>query len=427
VSASGQAPAAPVPPRRRRRGLKWLVGIAALLAAGIAAIWLLLPPERALRLALARLEPALGLSIQFDGAVDYRLRGTPQLVVHDVTVRVPGTQAPMLQARRVLLALPWKTIRSRGADLEIARVELDGPQLQLPVLLHWLDTRPPGDGALPPFTDGLHVRDGRLDAEDWRIEGLTLDLPTLHAERAVTGQVAGTAIVDALRIPFRLRLQADRPLAFSRIEARGTLSADSGEGRLDTRLALEATRVDADAPGLTLAPLRVAMDARWRAEGTDLPFAFGLQGRLALADGRLVLAPIGLATRADDLVPTFSAGGRIAYGDVLELALDGRIAHWPAGWPALPAPLSQTEGPLPFTIRYRGPATLGAPLSLHVAHGGARFDGSARVPEVLRWLDALDSGTPLPPLRGQLRIDRLEVPGATLEGLEIDVDDGTPP
>ncbi|KLJ01120.1 AsmA family protein [Luteimonas sp. FCS-9] len=430
MSATGQAPAPPVPPvppRRRRRWPTWLLAALVLLAAGIAAVWLLLPPERALRLVLARLEPALGLSIAFEGDVDYRLRGTPQLVVHDVTVRVPGTPAPMLQAQRVLLALPWKTLRSRGADLEIARVELDGPQLHLPTLLRWLDARPPGDGALPAFTDGLRIRDGRLDAEGWRIEALTLDVPSLHADRALAAQVAGTAIADTLRAPFRLRLRADRPVAFSRIEARGTLSADLGDGRLDTRLALDATRTDTDAPGLTLAPLRLAIDTRWHADATDLPFALGLHGRLAFADGRLALAPVGLATRAEGLVPTLAAGGRIAHGDALQIALDGRIARWPDGWPALPAPLSQAEGPLPFALRYAGPAMLDAPLSLRIAHAGARFDGSARLPDLLRWLDALDTGTPLPPLRGQLRVERVEVSGATLEGVEIDFDDSTAP
>ena len=423
MSTAAPAPDAPAP-RRRRWPLLLLIPLVAALVLAVS-VRVLLPPERALQLALDRLGPALGLDITFDGDVDYRLRGTPRLEVRNVVARMPGASTPVLRADRVLLSLPWTTIRSRGADLQITRVELDAPTLHLPTLLRWLDARPPGDGRMPPFTDGVRIRNGRVDADGWRVEALAVDVPALYPDRALDARVAGTAITGDVRAPFRLQVQADRVVDLRTLAADGTVTLRLPSGRLDTKLRVDATRADATAPGLHLAPLRIAADAHWRARATSIPFAFGLQGRLAFDAGRLELAPVGLATRAQGMVPTLAAGGRIALDDELQLALDGRIAHWPGAWPALPAPLSDSDAPMPFALRYAGPAGLDAPLALRIEHAGARFDGQARLPAVLQWLDAIDTGTPLPPLQGRLTAERLEMPGATLEGLQIDFDDGS--
>ena len=297
--------------RRRRWPLLLLIPLVAALVLAVS-VRVLLPPERALQLALDRLGPALGLDITFDGDVDYRLRGTPRLEVRNVVARMPGESKPVLRADRVLLSLPWTTIRSRGADLQITRVELDAPTLHLPTLLRWLDARPLGDGRMPPFTDGVRIRNGRVDADGWRVEALAVDVPALYPDRALDARVAGTAITGDVRAPFRLQVQADRVVDLRTLAAEGTVTLRLPSGRLDTRLRLDATRAEPTAPGLHLAPLRIAADAHWRARATSIPFAFGLQGRLAFDAGRLKLAPVGLATRAQGMVPTLAAGGRIA-------------------------------------------------------------------------------------------------------------------
>ena len=74
---------------------------------------------------------ALGLEITAEGAADYRLRGTPQLVVRGLSAREPGAAQPLLTAERVLIALPWSTLRARGSDLTATRLELDAPVLDL--------------------------------------------------------------------------------------------------------------------------------------------------------------------------------------------------------------------------------------------------------------------------------------------------------
>lgn len=430
MTASGPAPAGAAP--KRQRWLRLLLGALIALIAVALLVQILLPPERALRLVLARLEPTLGLYIVFDGDVEYRLRGTPQLVVRDVHVTLPGAAADapaLLRAERVLLSLPWKTIRSRGADLEIARIELDAPQLHLPSLLRWLDARPPGDGKVPAITDGIRIVRARLDGEGWHVGGLSLDLPSLQAERPVDAQIAGTLTLEALQAPFRLRVHADRAVGARDLQARGTLAVEHASGRLDSALQLDASRIDADLPGFALAPLRLAMDARWTGAGTasPLPFVLGLHGALHVGNGAesLRLAPLGLVVRGEGVVPDVTTAGRVAVGDGLDIMLDGRLARWPETWPALPPPLSESTQPLPFALRYAGPLDASAPVALRLEHEHARFDGATRIPAMLTWLDALATGSPLPPLRGTLSADRIDVAGAVLEGVEIDFDDGS--
>lgn len=427
MSVDAPAPAAPVP--RRQRWLRLLlIALVALVALALL-VQILLPPERALRLLLGRLEPTLGLRIEFTGDVEYRLRGTPQLVVRDVTVAAAGADAPLLQAERVLLSLPWQTIRSRGADLSITRIELDAPHVQLPALLDWLDSRPPGDGKIPPITDGVRIVRGRLDGGSWRVEDLRLDLPALHAGRAIDAQLAGTAHLQALQLPFDLHVHADRAVDARALQARGTLALLHASGRLDTTLQADGTRIDADMPGFALAPLRIAAQARWQGpDAAPVPFVLGLHGALRVGEGPYMLrfAPLGIAVRGEGVVPDVLAAGHARYGgDAVDAALEGRLAHWPQAWPPLPAPLDAADVPMPFSLHYDGPADASAPLALHLAHQQARFEGEARIAAMLAWLDDIATGSPVPPLRGQLTAERVEVAGAVLEGVEIEFDDGS--
>lgn len=413
----------PAPVPRRRRWLRLLLILLVCVVALALLVRLLLPPERALRLVLAQLEPTLGLQIEFEGDVDYRLRGTPELVVRNVVVRVPGETTPMLRAERVLVSLPWKTIRSRGADLEITRVELDAPRLHLPTLLRWFNARPPGDGKVPPFTDGLGIVRGTVDGDGWQVDGLSLDVPSLHAELPLEARISGRVVSGTLRAPFRLHVTSDRVVGAADLTAVGTLALETGDARLQTTLQATASRVDTTA-GIRLSPLHIAMDARWRDGETDLPFALGLHGALTVDGSRIEFAPAGVATRAEGLVPTLAAGGVITFDRTLAVALDGTLSRWPPAWPALPPPLDANDVPMPFAIRYSGALALDAPVQLRLDHAGARFDGSARIADITAWFAAGDGGAPVPPLRGTLHADRIDIGGAQLDGVEIEFDDG---
>src|SRR5690606_33772026 len=95
------------------------------------------------------------------------------------------------QARRILVALPWSTIRSLGDTLDLARLEIDAPTLDVPALQHWLASRPPSETRLPTLSDGLQVRAGRVDGDGWRIEALALAIPRLHPDQPLRAQAQG--------------------------------------------------------------------------------------------------------------------------------------------------------------------------------------------------------------------------------------------
>jgi len=124
--------------------------LALLLGAGIVLLLLLalllryvLQPERVAGFVLDSLGKSLGLEITATGTSEYRLRGTPTLVVRDVVAREPGAATPLLRAQRAYVSVPWSTVRSRGESLDITRIELDAPVLDVTALQHWLASRPP--------------------------------------------------------------------------------------------------------------------------------------------------------------------------------------------------------------------------------------------------------------------------------------------
>src|SRR3546814_3348045 len=125
-----------------RKPAKLLLTAAAALLLLALALHLLLQPQRVTGFVLNALGDALGLEITATGSSEYHLRGTPVLVVHDVVAREPGAATPLLRARRVYVSVPWSTVRSRGAQLAITRIELDAPVTDLPALQHWLAPRP---------------------------------------------------------------------------------------------------------------------------------------------------------------------------------------------------------------------------------------------------------------------------------------------
>src|SRR5690606_41831625 len=94
-----------------------------------------------------------------------------------------------------------------------------------------------------------------------------------------------------------------------------------------------------------------------------------------------------------------------------------------AAWPTLPAPLDRRGVSWPYGLAYAGASDLGALVLASLRSRGARADASARVRDLLASLDrAPDAGTPLPPLRARALVPRLEVAGAVLEGVEVELE-----
>lgn len=415
----------PTPPPRR-----WLrrIGVALALLLGLALLagWLL-QPQRAGRLLLALAGDALALDLRA-GGIDYRLRGTPQLVLDDVTAQRPGDAVPLLRAGRVFVALPWRTLRTRGADLTVQRIELDRPVLDLQALQRWLATRPPSTTPrLPTLTDGVRVTDGRIDNDDWRIEGVAIDAPALHPDKPLRLAVRGRYVAGGTTLPADLALVLDTPQRLldrqpAQLLARGRLEF-SGEGwRMPAQVFLAGPlRIGRDSA--LLQPATLGLAGRYRSGPAATAFRLGLHGPLAFNNATWRMVPATVVLAGDASVPEARARGSVSIGTTLRLRLDGALADWPAGWPALPAPLSASAAPLPFTLDYRGAFALTDTVSLALRRDATALDVRFRLPEILAWLDAGGTGSPLPPLAGSLSTPRVTLDGARLDGVELELDD----
>ena len=413
----------------RRTLLRRLLRIAAVLIVLLLGFLLLagwlLQPGRAGATLLSLAGNALGLQLRAQD-VDYRLRGTPQLVLREVEARRPGDSAALLKARRAFVSLPWRTLRSRGADLTVQRIELDAPVLDVPALQRWLATRPPGgETRIPALTDGLQVRDGRIDNDDWRIDGLDIDLPALHPQRPLRAQVRGRYSDAPLSIPADLAITVTHPQRLlsglpTGVAGVGTLTLAGAGWRVPAQVYLAGPlRLGKDSA--LIKPAKVGIAGRYLSGSTSAPFRLGLHGPMAFNNATWRFVPVTVVLDGDGQVPDARARGSVSAGRRLRLHLDGALAGWPQQWPALPAPLSASTSPLPFALDYNGAMAFSDAASLSLRRDAAALDARFRLPEVLAWLDAGNHGSPLPPLVGTLSAPKVEIAGATLEGVELEL------
>ncbi len=413
----------------RRPLLKRLLRIAAILAAALLGLALLagwlLQPGRAGATLLSLAGDALGLQLRAQD-IDYRLRGTPQLVLRNVEAKRPGDATALLRAKRVFVSLPWRTLRSRGADLTVQRIELDAPVLDIPALQRWLATRPPsGKTRIPVLTGDLRVRDGRIDNDDWHIDGLAIDLPSLHPRRLLRAQVRGRYLDAPLSIPADLAIAVAHPQrlldgAPTGVAGVGTLTLAGAGWQVPAQVFLAGPlRLGKDS--VLMKPAKVGIAARYLSGSTSAPFRLGLHGPMAFNNAIWRLVPVTVVLDGEGPVPDARARGSVSVGRRLRLHLDGAMAAWPQGWPALPPPLSASTSPLPFALDYNGAMAFSDPASLTLRRDATALDARFRLPEVLAWLDADSNGSPLPPLAGRLSTPRVEVAGATLEGVEVEL------
>ncbi len=398
-----------------------LVLLASLLIALLALRWFL-QPDRVATLLLDRVGAALGLEITASGASEYRVLGTPMLMVRDVVAKQPGAATPLLSAERVYLTLPWSTIRAGGADLTVERIELDAPQLDIAALQRWLATRPPGETRIPTLTEGLQVLRGRVIGDGWSLDALDLRLPSLYPDRNVRARARGRAVAGTTRLPFDVQVALTRPAAGAGLGLSGDVAVESDDWTLPMKPILGG-RVHSGADGIGLDRMKLGATARYVSGDSDLPFVFGIAGSLRYREAIFGIVPLGAVVHGRGAIPTFDAHGSVAFADALTLRLAGRLAEWPEAWPTLPAPIGASASPLPFTLDYAGKPDLTEPIALRLQRDQTRFDGRFRISDVATWIDAGTNGSLLPPLDGRLTTPALEVSGALLEGVEIEIDD----
>ena len=416
------------PARRVGKRLLRLAAVIAivLLVLALSAGWLL-QPQRAGGLLLNQLGNSLGLKITAS-AIDYRLRGTPQLVLRDVIAQRPGDAKALLRAQRVLVSLPWRTLRARGANLTVQRIELDAPVLDVPAMQAWLASRPPSqETRIPTLTDGLRIIRGRIDNDDWRIDGLTIDLPSLHPQLLLRARVRGRYFAPPISIPADLAIAIAHPARFlagapTGVAGVGGLTVANAGWQVPAQVFLAGPlRLGKDSA--LMKPARLGIAARYRSASTDLPFRLGLHGPMAFKRATWRFVPVDVVLDGDGAIPDARARGSVSVGRRLVLHLDGQIAGWPDAWPALPPPLSTSNQPMPFALDYKGAIDFADIAELELQRDSTRFDARFRLPQVLAWLDQMATGTPLPPLQGSLSTPRIDIAGAVLEGVEVELDD----
>ena len=414
------------PPEAKRRGhrlLAWAVVVAvAILLVLALGVGFIAQPQRAGALLLDRVGNSLGLRITASGRTEYRLRGTPQLVLRGVVAQRPGDPTALLRADRVLVSLPWSTLRARGSDLTVQRIELDSPVLDLPALRRWQATRPPAPTRIPTLRDGLRVVRGRIVNDGWTIDGIDLALPSLAPGQPLRARVRGRYLDPPSRVPFDLDVAMTSPHNGAGVAALGTISIEGGDWTLPGAVHLTGP-LRLDAGDMRLAPAKIGFSGRYQSASSQVAFVLGAFGPLQFADGVWTLDPASFVLRGTGVVPPARASGGVALGRRLVLRLNGTIARWPQDWPALPPPLSASRSPLAFVLDYVGRVDFSETASLRLRRDATLFDARLRLPQVQDWLDAGATGSPLPPLDGRLRTPRLEIAGAQLEGVEVEIDD----
>lgn len=415
-------------PRRSRKRIV-LIALAAMVVLASTLRWVSQPSQVAV-LILDRVGATLGLQITASGTSQYRLRGTPMLVVRDLVARQSGAKNAVLTAERIELSLPWQTIRARGADLTVMRIELDAPHLDITALQAWQATRPPAETRIPTLTEGLKIVRGSIIGSGWSIEALDLSLPSLHPQQPVSARLSGRYLTGRRRVPFELDAVLTRPAADAGLGASGNITIETGSWRLPMQATLQG-RLHGGDDGIGLDRFKFGATTRYVpdksiAAKSDLPFVFGLAGRLRYNHGRFTIAPLGIAVRGQGVVPSFDAHGDFAQENRLAFRIQGLLSQWPEAWPALPPPIGQSTSPLPFVLDYAGRADLSDTTALQLRRDTTRFDGRFRWPAVLDWFDAGTDGTPLPPLDGTLSTPTLEISGATLDGVEIEFENPDP-
>ena len=404
----------------RRRKIALLALAVVVLSGAVVLRWLLDPAWLVPRI-LSMAGDVLGMRITAEGASDYRLRGTPQLVARNVVARDADGDAVILRSERIFISVPWSTLRARGSDLTANRLELDAPVLDMAAFQRWQAKRPPSDTPMPTLSRGIGIVRGKILGSDWKVEALDAELPSLTPGRPLRMHLRGRYAGGDLRAPVDVYASLTKPEVGAGVGVVGQITLEGARWRLPSRINLSAKLRGKQSIGLDNAVL--SAQSRYVSGDTSLPFALGLAGPLLLSDKTITLQPVGVSLRGQDVMPTLDAAGGLSLADGVRIDLDGNLAGWPSAWPALPPPLGQSKSPLLFALDYDGASDLSGIAALRLQRDQTVFDGRFRLFEVMDWSAAGAKGSPLPPLSGTLTTPRLEVSGAVLEGVELQLED----
>jgi len=416
--SGGAASDTPVRPRKRKR--RWLLALAVL--AGLGALPWMLPQAWVVDLLLRQLGPGLQLELARNGAATWRLRGGPMVEVHGLDISQIGADSPWLRADRLMLAVQWRTVRSLGKTLDVTRIEVDSPKLDLPALRRWLDNRIPGDGEirLPALTNGLAINHGHLQGDQWQINDIHLQFPELAPRAPVRSKLSGVYTDNATNARFDLRLAMTRPALPAGAAMVGSLDIQRDAASIPAQFTLSGPLQFKNGQW-QIPALHLALEGEYSTPGSPpLPFALNLGGALDTGE-TITLAPLTLELTGNGPLPSLNATGVAELaGEQLNLHLTGEMPLWPRAWPTLPKPLGQRSR-IGFTLDYTGALDMSGGLNLQLQRGPTRLDARVQPSQLADWLTRTPL-SPLPPLQGRLSTPTLELPGVTLHGIEIETE-----
>jgi hypothetical protein len=75
-------------------------------------------------------------------------------------------------------------------------------------------------------------------------------------------------------------------------------------------------------------------------------------------------------------------------------------------------------------MAYNGKPDLSGQATLELSRDEVRFDGRFRPTAIATWMTA-SAANPLPPIDGHLVAPRIDIAGATLQGVDVTLDDST--
>lgn len=163
--------AAPHARPRRRRWPYALLALVLLAGVGAFAVRHYTRPERLTALLVGQARSQFGLELSLDGAARFGFLPSLRLRLPKPSAGADG--AAVLDAASIDVVVPWRTLWGERVDIE--RISMERPRLDLDAFSRWLAARPSG-GAAPEVRFAVQVRDGTLLASGKPLaEGLNLE------------------------------------------------------------------------------------------------------------------------------------------------------------------------------------------------------------------------------------------------------------
>jgi hypothetical protein len=141
---------------------RWPYVIALLLVlvvAGSFAVREFVRPEKLTAMLVGEVRTRLGASLELGGNARFGVWPSLHVELPQAALRNPAATAPFLATESIDVVVPWRSLW--GDALEIERIELDAPRLDLEALDAWLAARPAG-GDMAGFSVRIVATDGSL-------------------------------------------------------------------------------------------------------------------------------------------------------------------------------------------------------------------------------------------------------------------------